>query len=98
MAELQRPRDFLKVMWGAQFVSSYRSSYPLEIVWFLASYWNFRKFDCGFWDAANIPMQFIYAVYMIYGSYVYFFQGQYSNQVSEILIHQLEEKKKKKKK
>lgn len=43
MAELQRPRDFLKVMWGAQF--------------------------------------FIYSVYMIYGSYVYYFQGQYSNQV-----------------
>ncbi|KAJ4424393.1 hypothetical protein N0V82_000913 [Gnomoniopsis sp. IMI 355080] len=44
MAELQRPRDFLKVMWGSQF--------------------------------------FIYAVYMIYGSYVYYFQGQYSNQIS----------------
>lgn len=43
MAELQRPRDFLKVMWGSQF--------------------------------------FIYAVYMIYGSYVYYYQGQYSNTV-----------------
>ena len=43
MAELQRPRDFLKAMWGAQF--------------------------------------FIYACYIIYGSYVYHFQGQYSNQV-----------------
>lgn len=43
MAELQRPRDFLKVMWGAQF--------------------------------------FIYAVYMIYGSFQYYYQGQYSNQV-----------------
>lgn len=46
MAELQRPRDFLKVMWAAQF--------------------------------------FIYAVYMIYGSYVYYFQGQYSNSVSAL--------------
>lgn len=44
MAELQRPRDFLKVMWASQF--------------------------------------FIYAVYMIYGSYVYYFQGQYANSVS----------------
>ncbi|KAF3764763.1 hypothetical protein M406DRAFT_356659 [Cryphonectria parasitica EP155] len=44
MAELQRPRDFLKVMWGAQF--------------------------------------FIYSVYMIYGSYQYYFQGQYANQLS----------------
>lgn len=43
MAELQRPRDFLKVMWGSQF--------------------------------------FIYSVYMIYGSYIYYFQGQYANQV-----------------
>lgn len=48
MAELQRPRDFLKVMWGAQF--------------------------------------FIYAVYMIYGSYQYYFQGQYSNQVCHDVI------------
>lgn len=44
MAELRRPRDFLKAMWGAQF--------------------------------------FIYACYMIYGCYTYYFQGQYSNQVS----------------
>lgn len=44
MAELQRPRDFLKAMWGAQF--------------------------------------FIYACYMIFGCYTYYFQGQYSNQVS----------------
>lgn len=44
MAELQRPRDFLKVMWASQF--------------------------------------FIYAVYMIYGSYVYYFQGQYANSVA----------------
>lgn len=46
MAELQRPRDFLKVMWFSQF--------------------------------------FIYAVYVIYGSYVYYWQGQYSNQVYQI--------------
>lgn len=45
MAELQRPRDFLKVMWASQF--------------------------------------FIYSVYMIYGSYVYYFQGQYANSVSD---------------
>ncbi|KAK4545434.1 hypothetical protein LTR36_002784 [Oleoguttula mirabilis] len=44
MAEMQRPRDFLKAMWGAQF--------------------------------------FIYAVYLIYGCYVYHFQGQYSYQIS----------------
>ncbi|KUI54668.1 N amino acid transport system protein [Cytospora mali] len=44
MAELQRPRDFLKVMWFSQF--------------------------------------FIYVVYMVYGSYVYYWQGQYSNQIS----------------
>ena len=44
MAEMRRPRDFIKAMWGAQF--------------------------------------FIYAVYMIYGCYVYHFQGQYSYQVS----------------
>jgi hypothetical protein len=43
MAEMRRPRDFLKVMWASQF--------------------------------------FIYACYMIYGSYVYYWQGQYSNQV-----------------
>jgi hypothetical protein len=47
MAELQRPRDFLKAMWGAQF--------------------------------------FIYACYMSYGSFVYYYQGQYSNQVSSLL-------------
>ncbi|KAK0757471.1 hypothetical protein N5P37_010196 [Trichoderma harzianum] len=44
MAELQRPRDFLKAMWGAQF--------------------------------------FIYACYMSYGSFVYFYQGQYANQLA----------------
>ncbi|KAH8884394.1 transmembrane amino acid transporter protein [Thozetella sp. PMI_491] len=44
MAEMQRPRDFLKAMWGAQF--------------------------------------FIYAVYLIYGSYSYYYQGQYANQLS----------------
>lgn len=47
MAELQRPRDFLKAMWGAQF--------------------------------------FIYACYMSYGSFVYYYQGQYANQVSSSL-------------
>lgn len=45
LAELQRPRDFLKVMWASQF--------------------------------------FIYAVYMIYGSYVYYWQGQYANSVRD---------------
>ena len=40
LAEMRRPRDFLKAMWGAQF--------------------------------------FIYSVYLIYGCYVYHFQGQYS--------------------
>lgn len=40
MAEMRRPRDFIKAMWGAQF--------------------------------------FIYTVYLIYGSFVYYFQGQYS--------------------
>jgi len=40
MAEMRRPRDFIKAMWGAQF--------------------------------------FIYAVYMSYGSFVYYYQGQYS--------------------
>jgi len=40
MAEMRRPNDFLKVMWGAQF--------------------------------------FIYSVYLIYGCFVYHFQGQYS--------------------
>lgn len=40
MAEMKRPRDFLKAMWGAQF--------------------------------------FIYTVYLVYGCYVYHFQGQYS--------------------
>lgn len=44
MAELKRPRDFLKAMWGAQF--------------------------------------FIYSCYMIYGCYTYFWQGQYSYQIS----------------
>ena len=44
MAEMRRPRDFIKAMWGAQF--------------------------------------FIYAVYLIYGSYVYYWQGQYSYSVS----------------
>ncbi|KAE9367704.1 transmembrane amino acid transporter protein [Stipitochalara longipes BDJ] len=44
MAELRRPRDFLKAMWGAQF--------------------------------------FIYSCYMIYGCYTYFWQGQYSYQIS----------------
>ena len=42
LAEMKRPRDFLKAMWGAQF--------------------------------------FIYSVYLIYGCYVYHFQGQYSYQ------------------
>lgn len=42
LAEMRRPRDFLKAMWGAQF--------------------------------------FIYTVYLIYGCYVYHFQGQYSYQ------------------
>ena len=42
LAEMRRPRDFLKAMWGAQF--------------------------------------FIYSVYLIYGCYVYHFQGQYSYQ------------------
>lgn len=44
MAEMSRPRDFIRSMWGAQF--------------------------------------FIYAVYLIYGCYVYYFQGQYSYQIS----------------
>lgn len=44
MAEMRRPRDFLKAMWGAQF--------------------------------------FIYSVYLIYGCYVYHFQGQYAYQIS----------------
>lgn len=44
LAEMRRPRDFLKAMWGAQF--------------------------------------FIYSVYLIYGSYVYHFQGQYAYQIS----------------
>ena len=42
LAEMKRPYDFLKAMWGAQF--------------------------------------FIYSVYLIYGCYVYHFQGQYSYQ------------------
>ena len=42
LAEMKRPRDFLKAMWGAQF--------------------------------------FIYSVYLIYGCYVYHFQGQYAYQ------------------
>ncbi|QIW97218.1 hypothetical protein AMS68_002736 [Peltaster fructicola] len=44
MAEMRRPRDFLKAMWGAQL--------------------------------------FIWAVYMIYGCFVYYYQGQYSFSVS----------------
>lgn len=40
LAEMRRPRDFIKAMWGAQF--------------------------------------FIYTVYLVYGCYVYHFQGQYS--------------------
>ncbi|KAI9701652.1 MAG: hypothetical protein M1820_006423 [Bogoriella megaspora] len=44
MAEMRRPRDFVKAMWGAQF--------------------------------------FIYSVYMIYGCYVYYWQGQYAFSVS----------------
>jgi hypothetical protein len=44
MAEMRRPHDFIKAMWGAQF--------------------------------------FIYSVYLIYGCYVYHFQGQYSFQVT----------------
>jgi hypothetical protein len=40
MAEMRRPRDFIKAMWGAQF--------------------------------------FIYTVYMAYGCFVYYYQGQYS--------------------
>ncbi|KAK4949081.1 hypothetical protein LTR10_012454 [Elasticomyces elasticus] len=44
MAEMRRPRDFLKAMWGAQF--------------------------------------FIWSVYLIYGCYTYYWQGQYSYSVS----------------
>ena len=44
MAELRRPRDFIKAMWAAQF--------------------------------------FIYSVYLIYGCYVYYWQGQYSYDIS----------------
>ncbi|KAK3674924.1 hypothetical protein LTR78_005268 [Recurvomyces mirabilis] len=44
MAEMRRPRDFIKAMWGAQF--------------------------------------FIYAVYLIYGCYTYYWQGQYSYTIS----------------
>jgi hypothetical protein len=40
MAEMRRPRDFIKAMWGAQF--------------------------------------FIYSVYLIYGCFIYHYQGQYS--------------------
>jgi hypothetical protein len=40
LAEMRRPHDFIKAMWGAQF--------------------------------------FIYTVYLVYGCYVYHFQGQYS--------------------
>ena len=40
LAEMRRPRDFLKAMWGAQL--------------------------------------FIYVAYVVYGSFVYYFQGQYS--------------------
>jgi hypothetical protein len=39
LAEMRRPRDFIKAMWGAQF--------------------------------------FIYSVYLIYGCFIYHFQGQY---------------------
>jgi len=44
MAEMRRPRDFIKAMWGAQ--------------------------------------AFIYTVYMVYGCFVYYYQGQYSYQLS----------------
>lgn len=44
MAEMKRPRDFIKAMWGAQF--------------------------------------FIYTVYLVYGCFVYYYQGQYSYQIS----------------
>jgi hypothetical protein len=44
LAEMRRPRDFLKAMWGAQL--------------------------------------FIYTVYLVYGCFVYHFQGQYSYQPS----------------
>jgi len=44
LAEMRRPRDFIKAMWGAQF--------------------------------------FIYSVYLIYGCFVYHYQGQYSFQPS----------------
>ena len=44
MAEMRRPRDFIKAMWGAQF--------------------------------------FIYSVYLIYGCFNYYYQGQYSYQLS----------------
>lgn len=44
LAEMRRPRDFIKAMWGAQF--------------------------------------FIYTVYLIYGCFVYHYQGQYSFQPS----------------
>jgi Transmembrane amino acid transporter protein len=44
MAEMRRPRDFIKGMWAAQF--------------------------------------FIWSVYLIYGCYVYYWQGQYSYQIS----------------
>jgi hypothetical protein len=40
MAEMRRPRDFIKAMWGAQF--------------------------------------FVYSVYLIYGCFIYHYQGQYS--------------------
>ncbi|PVH82381.1 hypothetical protein DL98DRAFT_548065 [Cadophora sp. DSE1049] len=46
MAEMKRPRDFLKAMWGAQL--------------------------------------FIYTVYLVYGCFVYHYQGQYSNMLSLI--------------
>lgn len=45
LAEMRRPRDFLKAMWGA-------------------------------------PQLFIYTVYLVYGCFVYHFQGQYSYQPS----------------
>lgn len=44
MAEMRRPHDFIKAMWGAQF--------------------------------------FIYSVYLIYGCFIYYYQGQYAFEVS----------------
>ncbi|KAG8426682.1 hypothetical protein J3459_007896 [Metarhizium acridum] len=50
LAEIRRPRDFLKTMWGAQL--------------------------------------FIYTVYLVYGCFVYHFQGQYTYQPSYQPSHQ----------